>query len=536
MRVIPILFACCWLPSLAAQVSSSSASPSTPDFGETVVPIATHKVGISGKSKIPYKGSLQNPLSYIDVKETVRSDYGSGFCIDPACRFIGTNYHVAANLHPRKIKGEKVIHEYLATGPDDEGATVIAGLSSMKYNLSRDLAIFELERPLPHQHGAAYNLEGLNDGQEVEIYAYPKESNNPIRRRSLQQFHARFKGETATGLLAFDCTPDKEIHPGASGGVVVDKKTQQIVGILNGVAKSDRTVALAVPIESLVEFVGEVEPYLAERIFPRTTTISSVSADLYPKFVPSHADVLQHRPQEPADVKTLRSKAQLLADNMRNFITVQTFAWGSGNKEPAAEASYEVQIINGYQRFREYPEGKKELENVPFPALSNAIVPGGEWSELPQFLGTKLDLKIRQMPDATVNERRVKVFQYQASSEDGLCKWDIGVDYVFLARSKILDTDVYGEVWTDEDKNILRISEHCETPETFKWKDYGAVVTYGWFKRADEAPRLIPLTIYTQAEHKKRIYWCRGQFTDYRMFSTRAKIIDAEDARAGLLH
>lgn len=520
----------------AQVVPSSSVSRSALDFGETVVPIAAHKVGISGKSKIPYKGSLHDPLSYIDVKETVKSDYGSGFCIDPACRFIGTNYHVAANLHPRKIKGEKVIHEYLATGPDDEGATVIAGLSSMKYNLSRDLAIFALERPLPHQHGAAYNLEGLDDGQEVEIYAYPKESINPISHRSLQQFHATFKGETTTGLLAFDC--DKAIHPGASGGVVVDKRTQQIVGILNGAAKSEGTVALAVPIESLVEFVGKVEPYLAERIFPRKKTISPVSADLYPKFVPPSADAgaLQHRPQEPADVKTLRSKAQLLADSMRNFITVQTLAWGSGNKEPAAEASYEVQIIDGYQRFREYPEGKKELENVPFPALSNAIVPGGEWSELPEFLGTKLDLKIRQMPDATVNERRVKVFQYQASAEDGLCKWDIGVDYGFLARSKILDADVYGEVWTDEDKNILRISEHCETPETFKWKDYGAVVTYGWFKRADEPPRLIPLTIYTQAEHKKRVYWCRGQFTDYRMFSTRAKIIDAEDARARLPH
>lgn len=534
MRVMPILLACCWLPSLAAQsVPSSSAFPSTPDFGVTVVPIATHKVGISGKSGIPSKPSL-NPLSFIDIKETLSSNYGTGFCIDPACRFIGTNYHVALIAQPRKIGGAKVVQQYLATGPDDEGATVLGGLSLVKYNLSRDLAIFELDRPLPHHHGASYNLEGLDDGQEVEIYAYPKESINPISRRNLQQFHARFKGETPTGLLAFDCISDQAIHAGASGGVVVDKRTQQIVGVLSGVAKSDKTVALAVSVQSLAEFVSKVQPYLAERIFPRNKTISPVSADIYPKFVPSPTNVLQHRPQEPAEVKTLRSKAQLLADSMHKFIAVQTLAWGSGNKEPAAEALHEVQFIDGFQRLREYPEGKKYLENVPFPPLSNAVVPGGEWSELPQFLGTVLGLKIRQMPDATVNERHVKVFQYQASAEDGLCKWDIGVDYVFLERSKILDSAVYGEVWTDEDENILRISEHCETPETFKWKDYGAVVTYGWFKRADEPPRLVPLTIYTQAEHKKRIYWCRGQFTDYRMFSTRVKLVSSEDTKPGL--
>lgn len=508
-----------------AALSPLAIAASAQDLSNTVLPITKHKVGISGNSRIPYKG-FQNPLSYIDVKETLRSVYGTGFCIDPACRFIGTNYHVAAILHPGKINGERVIGQYLATGPDDEGATVVAGLSTMRFNLSRDLAIFELRHSLPHHHGIAFNLDELNPGQRVEIYAYPKEeSRNPIHRRSLQQFHAAYKGQTPSGLLAFDCdfSSEKPIRPGASGGLVVDSETQQVVGILSGVAQNTGAIALAVPVQSLAEFVSKVQPYLAERLFPRMNAVSPVAADLYPKFVSPSADALTRRPEEPDEVKQLRTKAQLLADNMSNFIATQTFEWGSGDKEPAAEAAYEVQVIDGFQRFREYADGK-EVQNVPLPHLDNAFAPGGEWSELPQWVGTKLNLKIQQMPDAVVNGMQTKVFQYQASREDGLCKWDIGVDYGFFARSKILDAAVYGEVWTDKDLNVLRISEHCEIPETFKWKNYWAVVTYGWLKQPNEPPRQIPVTIYAQTEHNKRTYWCRGQFTDYRMFSSRVRV------------
>jgi hypothetical protein len=90
--------------------------------------------------------------------------------------------------------------------------------------------------------------------------------------------------------------------------------------------------------------------------------ISLVSADLYPKFVPPpRSDALRHRPEEPVEVTVLCNKAQLLADSMRNFIAVRTFAWGSGDKRPAAVSAYEVRVLYGQQRFRAYPDGKKEL-------------------------------------------------------------------------------------------------------------------------------------------------------------------------------
>ena len=541
-EAIPILIACCCLSPAAAQEVSQNALPtaSSPtaaraqDFNNTVLPITALRVGIRGKSRIGYKPSL-DPLSYIEVQDKVSSEFGTGFCVDPACRFIGTNYHVAINLRPRKINGEKVIQQYFATGPDDEGATVVEGLSLMKYNLTRDLAIFELRHSLPHHHGIAFSLDDLQVGQEVDIYAYPKEQSI---RRSLRQFYGTYEGQTVTGLLAFGDFHDKAIRGGASGGIVVDRKTQQIVGILSGTAGSNKSVALAVPIQSLAEFVSKVQPYLAQRVFPhRAKAISPVSADLYPKFVPSPPDALQHRAEDPLEVRELRGKAQLLADSMRNFIAVQTFAWGSGDKEePAAVGEYEVQVMDGYQRFREYPDGRKALQNVPFPPLNNAFVPGGEWSELPGMVGTRLQLRIHQATDAVVNERRMKVFQYRASAEDGLCTWKVTSDFGFFEFSKTIDSAVYGEVWTDEDMNILRMSEHCEIPDTFQWKGYQAVVTYGWLKHADGPPRLVPLTIYAQAEHKKKIYWCRGQFTNYRVFSTRVKVLAGENTKAGSSH
>lgn len=504
-----------------------------------------HRVSISILRSFSVVVAMVSPISVAfaqDLSETVlpitqlkwiglgaEAKFGTGFCLDPECRLIGTNYHVAMTARPRKIRGEKVTQRYLATGPDDEGASMNEGssVSPMRYTLSRDLAIFELRHPLRHYHGIPFNVNDLQIGQQVEIYAYPKESINPIR--SLLQLHAVFTGETTTGLLAFDyhLSDGKPIRPGASGGLVVDSKTHQIVGVLNGVARDERGIALAVPIRSLADFVNRVQPWLARSIFPSPTkgSISPASADLNPKLIlPPANDSLQHRRDEPAEVLALRKKAQLLADSMRNFVAVQTFAWGSEkSKAPVAVAAYEVQVLDGFQRFREYPDGKKELQDVPFPPVNTVVNPGGEWSELPQMVGTALRLKIHQAADRVVNGRQIKIFQYFADPEDGVCVFKSVRDFGFVTVSKIATVPCYGEVWTDEDINVLRMSQHLEL--SGKWRAYQSVVTYGWLGRKDEAPRLIPLTISTQAEFNKKVYWCHGLFTNYRIFNTHAKIV-----------
>jgi hypothetical protein len=190
-------------PDLSSPVHASEGVRAQ-DFSETVLPITELKVFGLG----------------------VQAKFGTGFCLDPECRFIGTNYHAAMLAKPRKIKGEKVIQRYLATGPDDEDATVndVHSVGPMKYTLARDLAIFELRHPLPNRRGVAFRLDELQTGQKVDIYAYPLEGINPVR--SLRQFHGTFKGETTTGLLAFDysLSGNGAIRPGASGGIVVDTK------------------------------------------------------------------------------------------------------------------------------------------------------------------------------------------------------------------------------------------------------------------------------------------------------------------------
>lgn len=454
--------------------------------------------------------------------------FATGFCLSEDCRFVGTNYHVATTAQVRKIKGDKIIRSYFATGPDDDGATINGRLSAnpVKYNLGRDIAIYELRYPLPHYHGIPFTSNDLQIGQQVDIFAYPIESISP--RRSLLKFHGTFKGETTGGLLAFDYGPlsGKVIRPGASGGLVVDSKTQQVVGILSGVAIDGDPVAMAVPIESLANFVGKVQPWLAQSLFPTANkeTISPASADRYPKFAPlPAADLPQGRGDEPPDVKELRRNAQRQADNMRNLVAVQSFAWGSGDKAPAAFAEYEVKILEGFQRFRKYPDGKKELRDVPFPPLNSAVVPGGEWSELPQMVGTSRQVQIHQATDDVVQGNRIKVFQYRAESEDGVCIFKSVREYLFLSHGEIVEAPCYGEVWTDDNLNILRISEHLEL--SGKWKAYESVVTYGWLRRVGQPDRLIPLTIFTQIRNAAKVHWCRGLFTNYRIFDSQAKIV-----------
>jgi hypothetical protein len=318
----------------------------------------------------------------------------------------------------------------------------------------------------------------------------------------------------------------KAIRPGASGGIVVDCKTQQIVGLLSGIEKHGAAIALAVPVQALSDFVNKVQPFLAPSLFPSDTqAISPVSEDIYPKFVVPLATAVAHRPEESADIKQLHYKAQLLADSMQNFIAVQSFDWGSGNKAPAAMAAYEIRVLDGDQRFRKYPEGEKELAEVPFPPLNDAVSIGAQWSELPNMVGTELRLKIHQAPSIVFHGRTLKVFQYRAASEDELCKFKGTYDFGFFAFSKIAVAACSGEVWTDEDSNILRISERLEL--LGMWKDYRTVITYGWLERKEEASVLIPLTIAAQAEYHKKIYWCRGMFTNYQMFTSQTKMIVA---------
>jgi hypothetical protein len=100
---------------------------------------------------------------------------------------------------------------------------------------------------------------------------------------------------------------------------------------------------------------------------------------------------------------------------------------------------------------------------------------------------------------------------------------------LFYSYGRIVDAPCYGEVWTDEGFNINRIFLHLELPG--KWRDYQSVVTYGWLRRAGDPDRLIPTTIFTQIGNGKNVYWCRGLFTNYRIFDSQARIVTGYNAQ-----
>ncbi len=104
------------------------------DLSKTVLPITEFKLKLKLKPKKSFPSSVD--LAGLKPKITLseEADFGTGFCLDPECRLIGTNYHVAMMARPRKIKGAEVMERYLATGPDDEGATLndIFSVSPMK--------------------------------------------------------------------------------------------------------------------------------------------------------------------------------------------------------------------------------------------------------------------------------------------------------------------------------------------------------------------------------------------------------------------
>lgn len=501
---------------------SLAASQESPDLSKTVFPITEISV---------LTPTLKNLPEFHGVG--VEGKFGTGFCLDPACRFIATNYHVAAALgQARKIEGEKVVQRYLATGPDDEGATInqLEGFPALRYSLDRDLAIFELRRPLSRHEGVVFSMDDLGPGQLVTIYGYPKESWS--RTRKLTAFHAKFVSQDTDGLLAFEYEASaKKMRGGVSGGIVIDDKTGKIVGVLSGVARNANSVALAVSIDSLSDFVYKVEPYLAQQLFPTSKVIPPVAVDLYPKFIPPPVNGLQHRTEESPTIRRLRRSAQSLSVGMRDFIATQSLAWGSGNSEPSALARYEVRVIDGAQQFRELPDGKKELNEIPFPALNNVVIPGAEWSELARMVGTELGLKLHEAPDSLVGDKHIHVFQYSGAQEDRVCPWRSAVDLGLFTVEKHSMVSCYGEVWTDDEMNIIRMSLHQEI--NGPWRNPEVQITYGRLRKMDEPPRLIPLTIAVQAEYHKKLYWCRGQFTDYRIFGSRVKIL-ASDSAANL--
>lgn len=68
----------------------------------------------ANKSVIP----ISKLKIYVGTGIGASAQFGTGFCLDLRCKYVGTNYHVAVGIGSAlKIRGEKVNERYLDTGP-----------------------------------------------------------------------------------------------------------------------------------------------------------------------------------------------------------------------------------------------------------------------------------------------------------------------------------------------------------------------------------------------------------------------------------
>ncbi|HJT71904.1 MAG TPA: serine protease [Terriglobales bacterium] len=441
-------------------------------------------------------------------------NFGSGFCLEPECRFIVTNYHVAKAMGKHfSIHHDDVVHWWLASGPNDEGATTEG------FNPLHDLAILELQRSLSRKgfHGLQYNTEDpdeLTIGQEVNIYSFPLELNP---KRKLQYFHGHYLGINQDGLLAFSYEPNPlHVRGGASGGLIVDS-SGRAMAVLADV--NPNNMVLGVPINVLSSFVSKIQPYLAARIFPHSIFVPPVEPDFYPRWVRPHTDGRwERRPVEPPDVQLLRVRAQDVVDTMRSLVSVESFEWGhdAAASDPAAIGYYQVRTFDGYQHFQEYPDGKKEMSEVPWPKdMTDVISPGNAWSSAPKLVAKQYNLRIRRVPDVVWKGQSLRVFQYVGAKEDDVCEFDNQTDYLIFVHHDIESYDCFGEAWTDQDENLIRISDNYHMPNSRS--DLRLIVTFGWANIAGERLR-VPVTLWMQVVDKSHVDWCRGQFTNYQHY------------------
>lgn len=538
MRSVPLIILAYWFLTLIAYTDQAGqgrggAEPASnreplEDFKQVVVPIVSRNIYPIVKPEIGRNG-VPFPKPGIARAEF----YGSGFCLDPACSFIVTAYHVATKTRHSEIEKHKVVRSYFATGPEDKEATpnFLPPDIVLPFAKKRDLALLELEHPLSDHHGLGFYLDELRPGQEVDFYGYVR----PARHnwRPFARSPAKFKAPTTSGLLAFDYDNNQTRAAGASGGIVVDRATHKIIGIL---CESSYAQGVAVPIQTLVEFVNKVRPFLAQKLFPTTEggVVPMLSADLYPEWIPPQreSDQLKHRrPEESNYVHMLRQKAQYLADRIEDYVAVQSYAWGTGDRDPDVETAYEVRVLDGVQTFRSYPDGNKEYSEVPWPHTNAWTIPADEWSRLPKMIGTDRRLKVRQAADVVIKAGPIHVFQYYASVEDDACQFQPVEDYGIFIKSKVVTVSCWGEVWADEQMNIVRISQRLDLSGKAKayrgWDANAVIVTYGWVQLnegTDEPWHLVPLTIFTESRNGQ-VYWCKGQFTDYRAFRVGAKLL-----------
>ncbi len=495
------------------------------------------------------------------IKESIKrvglvmgSDYGTGWCLDQECEFVVGNYHVAERTGtPLKIKGVNVLRTYSATGPQDEGAVWVKSPLGYPTKLVpvRDITISRMAYPLKGMHGITFSPRELREGENVAIYGHP-------RGGKLTKISATFYMEGGDGVLFFKVKPgeEKALVPGISGGLPVNEENEA-VGLVQSI--SDNLVGV-VPVWSLFDFTRKVLPDKYREIFPFSAdevyrpgklvpvdlraqagalakdidpaadgkSPASVLPEEYlwynldkptPPLTFKTADTaLRRRTEEPPEIQMLRRNAQEMAEKINDFTAIEKQRSGGG-KSPEVTKVYKVRMVFGQQTFTDLATGK-EVPQLPCPK-GNGVAVGGEWSELPTMVGRNLKLKIQQVDDRNLaGWGKVKVFRYEAPMEDEVARLIFCVDYILFHTETNIAVATRGEVWTNENLEILRITQELLVPQSTHWQRLRSSILYGWLESPTGERRLVPTNTLLEGEHTddRQTYWTIGTFSDYHQF------------------
>lgn len=483
---------------------------------------------------------------------------GSAWCLTDECDYMITNYHVVrlVGSSPR-VNREKVRQWWIATGPDDEGARDVPSFTEIyKFNMVRDIAILKMAKTMSATGMRAVRLftGEVPQVERVTIVSYPG--------GKLRVTTGYFDAVMADGLMKFQL--DADLVAGASGGLVMNSNDEAI-GLLCGVEKSHRA-AYAVPVWSIAEFLKNVQPQLYAKLIgsephrpklgPITVThklpetlalldydpepiapagsqmMGTVKAYLHPSailssnFLAAHAGGehfqpltngnLQVRAEETTEVVTLRKRAAEMVHEMSNFTAVQTLTLPDNSVW-----QHEVKVIDGHQVF--VTNSGKQLDQLPIP--QRGVVPGDEWKGLADMVGTNLRLPLRYVGDRYEDGTVMKVFEYRAAKEDAVC--GMRIKKSFFKPTWKGSAPCHGDVWTDADLNILRITQEIDLPREAGMQSCTVVVLYGWLRHESFRDRLVPASMYLRAqEFNGHTIESTAQFSAYQVFHASARVIE----------
>ena len=204
----------------------------------------------------------------------------------------------------------------------------------------------------------------------------------------------------------------------------------------------------------------------------------------------------------------MRATAHRMVQQMADFIALQTVTF-PGN----AVWQHQVRVIDGQQLF--VASDGTELKELPIPRAG--MVPGSEWRDLPQMVGSDLRLPLRYIGEVPQGAAKVRVFEYSATAEDAVC--GMRVKRGIFSRTWKGAVPCRGEVWTDHDFNILRITQDLAMPRQSGLTSSSISVLYGWAGFGSVQRRLVPVSMRLRAQDSKRtLIESSATFTNYRMF------------------